>query len=404
MIYLVIGNHQTLSGVWEQLEITLRTFREMGLNIHVCSRIKPGATNILIEDFNSYIVEEILRVKIENPKTKYILYVTEYLTQTTSKRVSLNCFNALTAAVRAIFKLEYKYLGDTYNQYRNGSAASRFQGRVRSVIEPILAFFANQAGSSYGNELMMARREACLDRVRGLFSLCISTTEAVLNGYDIYCDCPLKYLPVFVDTNRVKSNREKAHKYPAIFFSGRMTVYRKAISKDIGLHLLNGYPLEGGTAWNNLAKETTFKLDRLEKEESDTFRAVEAKRFADEIRQIELPAFEVITSDIYSYAAQSKNAAYEIYIPQSEAWPYSSPNRTILSIESGFIPIDYGDFSDHDINEIALKATNNNMLKNIVATPLALSYKELDIRIDHYNKGQHVKVVAVKNAILKLDE
>ena len=281
MIYLVIGNHQTLSGVWEQVEITLRTFREMDVQIRIASRIQSGHINILIEDFNSHIVEEMSKVKVNNPDTQYVLYVTEYLTQNSNAHVTLNCFSRTSVWVRRLFRWEYKLLSDDYNMYQGGTKANQIKAKVRTLLEPLLSFCANFAGSNYGNEVMMARREACLDKIRGLFSLCISTTEAVLNGYDKYCDCPLKYLPVFIDKNRMYSNRSKSKKYPAIVFSGRMTHHREVVSKHIGLKLLNGYPLEAGEAWKSLSQDTEFKLDRLELEET-AYGKMEALRFSDE--------------------------------------------------------------------------------------------------------------------------
>jgi hypothetical protein len=390
-----------LSGVWEQVEITLRTFKEMDINISISSRIKPGQVNILIEDFNSYIVKEMIRVKTEDPTTQYILYVTEYLTQAKNNEVTLNCFNKLTTAVRRLFRYEYKYCGDTYMMYRGGDARAKRKSYIRRYLKPILGFFASKAGTSYGNEMMMARRESCLAEVRELFSLCISTTEAVLNGYDTYCDCPLKYLPVFVDELRMQSNRNASQKFPSIIFSGRLTNHRDLISKEIGLNLLNGYPLEAGRAWDVLLDDTNFKVNRLEGEK-DTFGAEQALRFGKEIKQCELPSFDVLSSGIYEYTKQDKTAAYEIYIPQAVNWPYSSPNRTILSIESGLIPIDYGEFSDHDVNIVALTATNHQTVSDIIARPLDESYRQLDSRVSDYNDSQKLKVPSVKSAILKL--
>jgi len=401
MIYLVLGNHNTLSGVWEQVEITLRTFKEMNLNISISSRIKPGKINILIEDFSSSLVDDMLKIKAQDPKTTYILYVTEYLVHIGDGNFFLNCFTKRDILVRRIFNLEYKLLGDTYNLWRGGDKSSKIKGKIRTLIAPIMGYVAKCSSTYYANELMMARRQESLDQVKGLFSLCISTTEAVLNGYDKYCDCPLKYLPVFIDKNRVESNRKNTHQYPAIIFSGRLTPHRLSTSIIIAKKLLNGYPLESGLAWNALIKDTKFKLDRLEKE-AETFGKTTPKRLANEIRQFELPAFDVLTIGIYEYTKKSRIAAYEIYIPQADTWPYSSPNRTILSIESGLIPIDYGEFSDHDINKVAITAKNTDDLSSILSKSLDISYEELDRRIIDYNSLQRTKVPTVTEAILGL--
>jgi len=403
MIYLIIGNHQSLSGVWEQIEITLKTFKKMDIQINLSSQIKPGHVNILIEDFNSYITDELIRVKTENPHTQYVLYPTEYCTQNSGEKFNLNCFSKMTRIVRRLFCWEYQLCGDTYQVYLGGTRAIYRRTVMRRLLRPILKVCAVFAGSTYSNELMMARREVCLHRVKGLFSLCIATTEAVLSGYHNLCGCPMQYLPAFIDKNRMRSNRDKSRKYPSIIFSGRMTPYRRITSIEIGLELLNSYPLKGGDAWgeDKQLKDTEFKIQRLERE-VEALGQKQSTAFATEIKQTELPSYEVLTSGIYEYVRKSKTAAYELYIPQSATWPYSSPNRTILSIESGLIPVDYGEFSDHAVNSVPIKAVDKGALKTILASDLNQSYDELDDRVDKYNEEQSLKIPEVKAILMEL--
>ena len=402
MVYLVLGNHTTLSGVWEQVEITLRTFSKMGISISLSSRIVPSKVNIFIEDFSSSLVKEIEYIKNKYPKTICILYVTEYLTLTKNGNVNLNCFSKRERIVRAFFKMEYISLGDTYYLFQGGSQNSKLKSKLRSVFSKFLAYLAKLSGTSYGNEMMMARREACLDKLRDTFSLCISTTEAVLSGYNDYCNCPLEYLPVMIDMNRVKKNRLKRSGFKAIFFSGRLTPYRHKVCISIGEELLNSYPLEGGPAWDDFQqlKDTKYKLLQLENEK-EAFQEGDAIRFSNEIKAMEFRSFQIITN-IYNYLAKDKVAAYELYIPQSSSWLYSSPNRTILSIESGLIPIDFGSFSDHAVNEVALTAINNNDLSEILTQNLEVNYENLDEKISEYNNLQVLKCHKVKQAILSL--
>ncbi|MAS81758.1 MAG: hypothetical protein CMF45_03630 [Legionellales bacterium] len=399
MIYLVVGNHTSFVGVWEQIEITLRTFKAMQIPIGISSRIKPNETNIIIEDFNSYLVAEMFSIKEKNPATKYILYVTEYLTQTSKNHVTLNCFSKKAEFVRKLFRWEYKICGDRYNLFLSSERKEK-ENIIRNFFKPILNQFAEFSGSSYGNEVMMARREACLDKIRNLFSLCISTTEAVLNGYSEYCDCPLVYLPVFVDTERVKENRNKSKKLPSIFFSGRLTPYRRKEMRRLGQGTLNSYPLEGGVAWNDpaLLRDTKFKLKRLRGEEQ-AFGIDNAIRYTQELEKSQLAGFWNLTKDIYEYSNEEKTATYEIYIPQASGWPYSSPNRTVLSIESGFIPLDLGSFSDHDVNTISINVENRFDISDVLALDVERAFSELDDKITSYNELQAVRAETAKGAI-----
>jgi len=182
-----------------------------------------------------------------------------------------------------------------------------------------------------------------------------------------------------------------------------MTPYRRITSVEIGLELLNSYPLNGGDAWgeDKLLKDTEFKIQCLYRD-IDALGQKQSTAFAAEIEQSELPGYEVLTSGIYEYISESKTAAYELYIPQSAAWPYSSPNRTILSIESGLIPVDYGEFSDHAVNSVPIKAADNGALKDILASDLNQRYQELDDRVDKYNEEQSLKIPEVKAVLMEL--
>ena len=404
MVYLVIGNHSTLIGVWEQIEITLRTFNAMKIPISISSRVKPNETNIIIEDFNSRLVNEMFSIKENFPDTKYILYVTEYLTQGASERVTLNCFSRRAELVRKAFRWDYYICGDKYNLFLSSESAESANW-IRRFVRPTLSSLATYAGSSYGNEVMMARRETCLDKVRDLFSLCISTTEAVLNGYSEYCDCELVYLPIFIDMGRVKENRTKSEKFPSMFFSGRMTASRRSVIKELGQNILNTYPLEGGEAWENpsIFKDTKFKIERLRTEEF-AFGPEDSKRFSKEIEMSQFRGFWLLNEDIYSYINRGKTAAYELYVPQAISWPYSSPNRTVLSIESGFIPVDLGYFSDHDVNSISITVNNSDEISRVLTQNIEENYLQLDGRISDYNDLQAIKAQKAKVLIQQVSQ
>ena len=97
-------------------------------------------------------------------------------------------------------------------------------------------------------------------------------------------------------------------------------------------------------------------------------------------------------NSINEVGKKTKTPLYEIYIPQLKSWPYSSPNRTMLSIEQGFIPINLGLFTDHDINKYTKQCNDIYTLQTEVQTKkIDESFKELDIKINEYNETQKVK-------------
>ena len=108
-----------------------------------------------------------------------------------------------------------------------------------------------------------------------------------------------------------------------------------------------------------------------------------------ELEKTELAALEILHINLNQYVQnKEKTAAYEIYIPQRVGWPYSSPNRTLLSIESGFIPLDFGYFSDHTLNQVALTVDDTDSITRLLAQDLEKNFIELDERIMSYNQAE----------------
>ena len=106
------------------------------------------------------------------------------------------------------------------------------------ILRPVFKFF----DKSWDNEAMIARRQKMVFKCAKHFSLCISTTEAVLKGYNNLCSCPLSYLPVFVSKKKALENRKINKKKYGIFFTGRLTQYRKKII-NLFDEYKNSYPL-----------------------------------------------------------------------------------------------------------------------------------------------------------------
>ena len=64
-----------------------------------------------------------------------------------------------------------------------------------------------------------------------------------------------------------------------------------------------------------------------------------------------------------------------------KSWKYSSPNRTLLSIESGFVPLNFGSFNDHDINEISFELNNMDDLVSLFQQEISDLFEDLDKKI-----------------------
>ena len=328
------------------------------------------------------------KIKERVPATQYIFCLTEYLTQNSKNSLYLNCFQKRSEIVRMAFNWEYLLCGDEYNLF--GKRPGFERALMRRFFSPFLVQLATFDKSDYGQELMLARRGTSLHRAKDLCSLCFSTTDAVLDSYGEVFDCDLAYLPTLIDLGRAIKNRNRSKKHPSIIFSGRLTKYRNDVMTKIGRKILNIYPLEGGSAWDEdaLLADTKFKLSRLRREENE-LGAGAGDLYTAELEKTELAALEILHINLNQYVQnKEKTAAYEIYIPQRVGWPYSSPNRTLLSIESGFIPLDFGYFSDHALNQVALTVDDTDSITRLLAQDLEKNFIELDERIMSYNQAE----------------
>lgn len=382
MYNLVVGNHTTLNGIIEQLIIFLRVFRKLGMRVKVNGRIVPNATNILIEDFNSSLVTEMKRIKKEHPNTKYILYATEYLTHVRNDGWgTLNVFSTPQGMVRKIYNMHYDLVGDKLSNFLGLGLSQKLRTLALS-INPILNSVSRTVDLTHGIEVLMAKREKNLNALVGSFDLVLANSAEVLKNYDHFLGCHSALLPTFIDQDRALQHRKLSIKYPSILFSGRQTPYRTQVLRRLGQALENPYPMPGGhAAWRpgSQLTDTTDKIKLLNQAFSFS---------TSNLSFMELPPLTLCDTNIYTYLKSDKTAAFEIYVPQNRQWEYSSPNRTLLSIESGFIPVDYGYFADHDINDVALSVTSSDQLSALLSQDLGKLYIELDQRIKSHNALQ----------------
>ena len=109
-IYLLVTNHNSLKGCWEQYIITRRTFTfSEDFNLNLSPTIVPNEINIIIEEFNDELVSFMKKVKRSYPKTKYILYVTEYLTPSNLFGFQLNTFSFAEKLLHGYISFLSKY-------------------------------------------------------------------------------------------------------------------------------------------------------------------------------------------------------------------------------------------------------------------------------------------------------
>lgn len=348
-IYLLLSNHRTTKGIEQQRDIIKRVFKNLGgFELIETNYLIPNQTNILIEESNLDLIRLMRRMKEFYKKTRFIIFVTEYLSKS-NYGYQLNTFDLKTKLAHFYIRIFSKipltnFMRVNHNQDFFLDKSSKFKKKLRDLIQKSilipLAFVFDRDGLINLTEL--ARREYCLLKSKDLYDLCISNCNSVNETYKEFFNCKIILLPTYIDVNKtLHARKNKKQNYmSSIFFSGRLTKYRKEVLKNL------------------------FKINVISP--SGLF-----LRYFDSIKQLK------------NNTDQNKIPLFEIYIKQEKNWPYSSPMRTLMTIEEGHIPINFGNFQDHDINSCAI---------------------HFDDSIDEYNIYEYISKVDIERAFNNLDE
>ena len=287
-----------------------------------------------------------------------------------------------------MFVVEQAFLGHTdFSRARLGKIFQR-------IGSPFFNIFAKCLNIDPNEERMLARRGVALAKLRKEISCSISTTEAVLRSYATFTGQELAYVPVFVDPTKLIERQGADSCGGNVFFSGRMTNHRSRIITELRTKLLELCPI--------LAMHYQPKDEELERVINLT---VERAGSLDSSGLDQLTELFINGKifDVFKRITQASDKnLYEMYIPQDKRWPYSSPNRTLLSLGNGYIPIDYGQFSDHDINKLTIKVeTGEELLEVLSSEPKQMIQIILD-KVYEYNEQQYLKLAPIKKTLLEV--
>ena len=379
-VYLVIGNHYSLVGVWEQVTITLRTFQHLNIDLKISTNVVENAINIIIEEFSNDIVDQLIKIKAKSPDTKYILYVSEYI----DKYGNLNTFNSKELILR---KLTINSPDSLYTNYYDGPIPL-LDKTIKNVYEKICNVFR----INYAQEIMLARRQNALKKLMeaNIIEFIVSTTKRVLLNYDELFKCETFYVPIFVNPKLLKE-RLKIGYTPGVIFTGNLTNHRSNVIKKLRNSLHKSYPLTMISLHKN-SREKRDYLNKLKKLDKIGIKHNILNLDSDfELIRIENSLYNLKLSDV---------PIYELYIPQSKNWNLSSPNRTLFSLESGYIPVNIGLFDDHDIAKIALAIEDPMDLNNLILEQNEYKILEKIVgKVDEYNEKQKDYLSAVNKRI-----
>ena len=371
-IYLLINNHAGPIGIQQQIDVIERVFDKLPQFELIRSQfLMHNQINLMIEENNLEFSNAMKEMKARYPKTKFLLFVTEYLTKSIFG-YQLNCFDLKTKLTHAYIdflsslnllhvfslkcmdeRLQYKFSSEKY--------INKFKDFLNLLFLPPLRLFNDR--DSLTNAIQITRREHFLNKTRFLYDLVFSNHGAVNDTYRNFFKSKVVLLPTFINKMKAKKAREnikKKHnkKYcNGLFFSGRLTSYRKKMIRKL-IRLNDGYH---GFPFLKYVD----RIDSLVQEKSNN-----------------IPLFE-------------------LYIKQEKNWLYSSPMRTLMSIEKGFYPVDMGYFKDNDINNLSIKLLNDydgdDIIKFLTRKTTQESFNFLDEKIIQHNDEQEVILREVEN-------
>ena len=205
-----------------------------------------------------------------------------------------------------------------------------------------------------------------MKKSRFLYDLVISNCEAVNKTYKNFFKSDVLLVPTYINKNKAMRARKRIGKkykkrfYPGLFFSGRISSYRRKVLYEL------------------FAQKTAYPSTP------------------------HIKYFSRI-DDMLKDKKQKRIPIFELYIKQEKKWLYSSPMRTLLSIEKGYIPINLGIFKDHDINKISIQLRNDirpNELNQFIQTlDIKNELEKLNISIDKHNEKQDFMLIEFSKSL-----
>ena len=437
-----------------ELEIPSNT----SVKVMLSQEVIPSEINIFIENFDVHFSDYLTKLKEQYPHTKYIVILTEFPTISPTGYISFNSFTKAEVAWSMVVRLKhYKDIfpvngikndklvlpreeeseGKKVHQFKRifqwptffvfpirRVLAQLLQNRlIAKVVVRCLTDVSRQS-----DRLSYEKRLAGLFRLRSTVSLFLVTHPELVSMYDRLSFEPLEELPLLFSMKPIARLLDRPNAY---FFSGNRTKYRENRLHQLQTSLFGPYKQYGyvqevlDLVYDFLSfgkfDEKKFKkilddglsvyvsperiiemFEGLGKgEQNTTDRSEKAINLVSELYS-HYPPLSICDSAYANTLTVSIVPRYEIYIPQSSNWIYSSPVRTFRSLYHGIHPVNFGNFSDHDLTSVAFHAENHNDLASILNNVEESS--GLLSRSRQYHKKSYPQARLVVDKVLSLNE
>ena len=463
-IFFVLGNHQDPCGQWDFINCLVNIFDKSvytsyGLDwpsnleakVTLTQEIVPNEINVLLEGFDCGFGDHLADIRHKYSKTQYVVILTEFPTVSEFGYLSFNSFTRAEEIWSMVVRLKcfpskwwteigwvferLAYdLDDGGEKYRNHLWRYLFSQPMRSILKYLLSLryvysFVRRCLKDVSREndrLVYEDRLAGLLRIRDEVSMYLVAHPELVSLYGRLSFDALEELPLLFSSTPIKYNSNRPN---SIFFSGNLTKYRENELEVSRKHLWGPYQqyqyiedvlnlffeflvvqsvdedkfrniIEDGLLVYLSSNEIVeyFKRDNIQ----STSLAIEnVRKFFAKFSEHYPPIFIVALAYANQLTIDSL-PRYEIYIPQTGGWKWSSPIRTFRSLYYGLHPINMGSYSDHNIANVASQAKDNNELRDILVKNGSID--QLLIRAEQYHKDIYPSAVRLADHVLELPE
>lgn len=291
-VYIVVGNHYSLSGI-QEIVYGLHTCLSRKFSVRVERAIQNNAINVIIDEFVSAPEEfDLKRIKELHPQTKVIVVATEFVTP----------ISVLGMGWRKTFN----FFGDL----------SDWQNLLIRVLKP-----SAEPGPTYMHHRYVSFVHALkhCDLLLTVHTKILPTLASLADHFESLVAPPIMIYPEIGSLSAVQWDRLRD--LPVGFtMTGRTTPYRRKMTRE----LLQTFKSAG-------LSTPAFKYLPFEN----------------------LPTSSPLNDIAAWYNSTSIEYLFNFNPPQHAKWPYSSPMRILRAILLGQVPVVTKKYDDHLIESVA---------------------------------------------------
>tara|TARA_Y100001968_G_scaffold189641_1_gene173803 strand:- start:20790 stop:22091 length:1302 start_codon:yes stop_codon:yes gene_type:complete len=424
-IYYVVGSYSHPIGSVDYINALKVFFKETNpqINLLISTKIIKNELNIFLESFDNKYISYMQEFKIKYPKTKYIIICTEFM-QFYNRKIVFNCFNKNDFKQEKKLFLIEKYNFINYATFFKSKIILNIKRKIKTIL--VNKFGLNNKESLEKNidknKISNRRKEyhmraKCLTNIIDYSEFFLGSHPEITNFIKGLQKTAFDF-PYFIDEINTKIINKKIKGF---YMGGTLNEYREAFVKNkdkaiINIHTGDIYDKHEGFSNKKIYKELLIKnlkklileikikadLEDLSKELNHQLRSERKLNLNSETNN----ALSKIKASYYPDSVQSlldnfilyyqstsielPHLLYELYIPQSEEWPYSSPMRFWHTFMNNGIPVTFKRYKDHPLNMVVeiykndMNLNLNNYLEKVKSYNLSQDnlYKSINSKIN----------------------